>query len=131
MTDYQITIDVDTPEEAEEVMNKINAICQDIIEGGGDAAKTFAQTIIPKRSGRLAGGTSLATGGDSFHLTNDVYYGPFVDKGHRLVVRVRHPNGSFVHIDRGFVSGKNFSEKIWAFVEDDINQRCMALLDLK
>lgn len=127
MTSYQITIDVDTPEEAEEVMNKIQDICKDIIEGGGEAAEKYAHTIIPKRSGRLAGGTVLTSGGDMFNLSNGVYYGPFVDKGHRIVVhRRRHPPHQV-----GYFGGRHFSDAIWTFVQDDINNRCMAFLALK
>lgn len=127
MTDYQITVDVDTPEEAEQVMSKIDAICQDIIVGGGAAAQRYAKTVIPKRSGRLAGGAIEMGGGGSFHLTDDVYYGPFVDKGHRLVVHFRGQPPRQV----GFVSGRHFSDKIWQFVQSDINERCMAFLALK
>ncbi len=127
MTSYQITVDVDTPEEAEQVMNKINAICQDIIEGGRDAGEKYAKTIIPKRSGRLAAGTTLEGGGGSFRLTNDVYYGIFVDKGHMTPSHFRGRPAKH----RSHVAGKFFSEKIWLFVQNDINERCMELLSLK
>jgi hypothetical protein len=127
MADYKITVDVDTPEEAEQMMNKIQAILADIIEGGRAAGEEYAKNIIPKRTGRLAAGTTLEGGGGSFRLTNDVYYGIFVDKGHMTPSAFRgHPAKH-----RSHVAGKFFSEKVWLFVQDDINERCMALLDLK
>lgn len=127
MADYEVTVEVDTPEEAEEVMDKIQSILTDIAEGGGAAALKYAKEIIPKRSGRLAGGTSADIGGDGFQLTNDVYYGIWVDKGHMTPSAFRgHPAKH-----RSHVAGKFFSDKIWEFVQNDINERGEALLELK
>lgn len=127
MTDYQITVDVDTPEEAEQVLNKIQDILAEIIESSRVAGEKYAKDIIPKRTGRLAAGTTLEGGGSSFRLTNDVYYGIFVDKGHMTPSHFRGRPAKH----RSHVPGKFFSEKIWQFVQDDVNERCMALLDLK
>jgi hypothetical protein len=127
MTDYQITVDVDTPEEAEQVLNKIQDILAEIIESSRMAGEKYAKDIIPKRTGRLAAGTTLEGGGNSFRLTNDVYYGVFVDKGHMTPSHFRGRPAKH----RSHVPGKFFSEKIWQFVQDDVNERCQALLDLK
>ncbi len=127
MTDYQITVDVYSYDEAEKVINKIKDICQDIIEEGGKEASRYAQTVIPKRTGRLAGGTKLTLDKSSFQLTNGVYYGPFVDQGHRVVV---HRRGHPPH-QAGYFSGRHFSEKIWQHVKDDIDKRCQAFLALQ
>ena len=127
MTDYHITVDVDSYDEANAVIDKIKKICQDIIEEGGKEAEKFAKTILPKRTGRLAGATKLTLDKNSFQLVNNKYYGPFVDQGHREVVHHRgHPPHQV-----GYFSGEHFSEKIWQHVKDDIDKRCKAFLDLK
>lgn len=127
MASYQITVDADTPEEAEEIMNKIQGILADIIENGAPAVEKYAQSVIPKRSGRLAGGTSFSVGGSNFEISNSVYYGIWVDKGHNTPRAFRgHPAKHVSH-----VPGKFFSDKIWQFVQDDVNERCQALLALE
>ncbi len=125
--DYQITIDVDTPEEAEAVMGQIKDIVAQIAEGGGPAALKFAQTIIHKRSGRLSGGTELEVSETGFRLTNNVYYGPFVDKGHRTPSHFKSRPAKHISM----VPGQHFSDAIWQFIQDDIQERESALLELK
>lgn len=127
MTDYQITVEVSSFEEAEQIMKKIKEICDDIIEEGGKEAYKYANKVTPKRTGRLRGKTKLIPKKDSYQLTNNEYYGPFVDQGHREVVHHRgHPPHQV-----GYFSGEHFSEKIWQFVKDDVNRRCKAFMSLK
>jgi hypothetical protein len=127
MTSYSIIIDVDTPEEAQEILDKIPEVLAEIMESSSAAGEKYAKAVIPKRSGRLAAGTTLEGGGGSFRLTNDVYYGIFVDKGHMTPSHFRGRPAKH----RSHVPGKHFSEKIWQFVQDDVNERCMAFLSLK
>lgn len=127
MTSYQITIDVDTPEEAQKILDEIPDILADIMENSRAAGVEYAKDIIPKRSGRLAEGTALEGGGNSFRLTNSVYYGIWVDQGHMTPSHFKSRPAKH----RSHVAGKFFSEKIWQFVQDDVNDRCMAFLALK
>lgn len=127
MASFSITVDVDTPEEAEAVVDEARAILASIAEEGGAAAAKFAKNIIPKRSGRLSAGTEVTISGSGFKLSNSVYYGIFVDKGHMTPSHFKGRPAKH----RSHVPGKFFSEKIWEFVQADMNERGEAFLALK
>lgn len=120
----------------DEVLNNLTDIeeqaGQNLVKLTADLAEATEakwQEVTPRRKGRLQEADKANPDGLEITLENDVFYYKFVDEGHNTPIGWRTKHGYRPAKRRSHVEGRNMTEKVTEFIEENIEDYLSKFLD--